>query len=293
MSGGLTKPANETNRASLPSVVRRCAKRSAVRMLSRSCHAGTAFLSASGRSGSLHRGTTFVHERTCKSVHAGMLFAALVNFNKARISSMNLDALDADVLSAILKAITSSRDVRPLFALLSVCKRLSALVQAVLSEQTIEYRILALVQGQVPDEIVCFVERQAARAALRNALPEGSLSLLIDYVNFFIDGRLASPQQVGVLAAPEATASTASTAPTTAPTLHHDPICTAAVTPQVWVLTTAPEGTDPENETAFSLRGLDRVPIARATCRTLRDGTQGAHLSDSSLDFDIDLCPPP
>ena len=137
MSGGLTKPADETNRASLPASVRRCATRSAVWMLSRSCHAGTAFLSASGRSGSLHRGTTFVHERTCKSVHAGMLFAALVNFNKARISSMNLDALDADVLSAILKAITSSRDVRPLFALLSVCKRLSALVQAVLSEQTL------------------------------------------------------------------------------------------------------------------------------------------------------------
>ena len=139
---------------------------------------------------------------------------------------MNLDALDDDVLSAILTAIASSRDFRPLFALLSVCKRLSALVQAVLSEQTIEHRILALVQGQVPDEIVCFVERQAARAALRNALPEGSLSLLIDYVNFFIDGRLASPQ-VGAL--PEAAASTASTA-STAPTLHHDPICPPTVT---------------------------------------------------------------
>lgn len=199
-------------------------------MLSRthsvSCHAGTAFLSASSRSGSLHRGTAFIHERTCKSVHAGMLFAALLNFNKARIFAMNLDALDDDVLSAILKAIASSRDFRPLFALLSVCKRLSALVQAVLSEQTIEHRILALVQGQVPDEIVCFVERQAARAALRGALPEGSLFLLVDYVNFFIDGRLASPQ-VGVL--PEAAASTASTA-STAPTLHHDPICPPAVT---------------------------------------------------------------
>ena len=192
-----------------------------------SCHAGTAFLSASSRSGSLHRGTAFVHERTCKSVHAGMLFAALVNFHKARIA-MNLDALDDDVLSAILKAIASSRDVRPLFALLSVCKRLSALVQAVLSEQTIERRILALVQGQVPDDIVCFVERQAARAALRDALPEGSLFLLVDYVNFFIDGRLASPQ-VGVLPAPEAAASTASTA-STEPTLHHDPICPPAVT---------------------------------------------------------------
>lgn len=195
-------------------------------MLSRthsvSCHAGTAFLSDN-----LHRDTAFVHERTCKSVHAGMLFAALVNFHKARIA-MNLDALDDDVLSAILKAIASSRDVRPLFALLSVCKRLSALVQAVLSEQTIERRILALVQGQVPDDIVCFVERQAARAALRDALPEGSLFLLVDYVNFFIDGRLASPQ-VGVLPAPEAAASTASTA-STEPTVHHDPICPPAVT---------------------------------------------------------------
>jgi hypothetical protein len=194
-------------------------------MLSRthsvSCHAGTAFLSDN-----LHRDTAFVHERTCKSVHAGMLFAALVNFHKARI--LNLDALDDDVLSAILKAIASSRDVRPLFALLSVCKRLSALVQAVLSEQTIERRILALVQGQVPDDIVCFVERQAARAALRDALPEGSLFLLVDYVNFFIDGRLASPQ-VGVLPAPEAAASTASTA-STEPTVHHDPICPPAVT---------------------------------------------------------------
>ena len=192
-------------------------------MLSRthsvSCHAGTAFLSDN-----LHRDTAFVHERTCKSVHAGMLFAALVNFHKARIA-MNLDALDDDVLSAILKAIASSRDVRPLFALLSVCKRLSALVQAVLSEQTIERRILALVQGQVPDDIVCFVERQAARAALRDALPEGSFFLLVDYVNFFIDGRLASPQ-VGVLPAPEAAASTASTEPT----VHHDPICPPAVT---------------------------------------------------------------
>ena len=193
-----------------------------------SCHAGTAFLSDSSRSGSLHRGTAFVHERTCKSVHAGMLFAALVNFHKARILAMNLDALDDDVLSAILKAIASSRDVRPLFALLSVCKRLSALVQAVLSEQTIERRILALVQGQVPDDIVCFVERQAARAALRDALPEGSLFLLVDYVNLFIDGRLASPQ-VGVLPAPEAAASTASTA-STEPTVHHDPICPPAVT---------------------------------------------------------------
>ena len=194
-------------------------------MLSRthsvSCHACTAFLSDN-----LHRDTAFVHERTCKSVHAGMLFAALVNFHKARI--LNLDALDDDVLSAILKAIASSRDVRPLFALLSVCKRLSALVQAVLSEQTIERRILALVQGQVPDDIVCFVERQAARAALRDALPEGSLFLLVDYVNFFIDGRLASPQ-VGVLPAPEAAASTASTA-STEPTVHHDPICPPAVT---------------------------------------------------------------
>jgi len=194
-------------------------------MLSRthsvSCQAGTAFLSDN-----LHRDTAFVHERTCKSVHAGMLFAALVNFHKARI--LNLDALDDDVLSAILKAIASSRDVRPLFALLSVCKRLSALVQAVLSEQTIERRILALVQGQVPDDIVCFVERQAARAALRDALPEGSLFLLVDYVNFFIDGRLASPQ-VGVLPAPEAAASTASTA-STEPTVHHDPICPPAVT---------------------------------------------------------------
>lgn len=194
-------------------------------MLSRthsvSCHAGTAFLSDN-----LHRDTAFVHERTCKSVHAGMLFAALVNFHKARI--LNLDALDDDVLSAILKAIASSRDVRPLFALLSVCKRLSALVQAVLSEQTIERRILALVQGQVPDDIVCYVERQAARAALRDALPEGSLFLLVDYVNFFIDGRLASPQ-VGVLPAPEAAASTASTA-STEPTVHHDPICPPAVT---------------------------------------------------------------
>jgi hypothetical protein len=206
-------------------------------MLSRthsvSCHAGTAFLSAiaDNRSGSLHRDTAFVHERTCKSVHAGMLFAALVSFHKARILAMNLDALDDDVLSAILKAIASSRDVRPLFALLSVCKRLSALVQAVLSEQTIERRILALVQGQVPDDIVCFVERQAARAALRDALPEGSLFLLVDYVNFFIDGRLASPQ-VGVLPAPEAATSTASTASTasTEPTLHHDPICPPAVT---------------------------------------------------------------
>ena len=198
-----------------------------------SCHAGTAFLSAiaDNRSGSLHRDTAFVHERTCKSVHAGMLFAALVSFHKARILAMNLDALDDDVLSAILKAIASSRDVRPLFALLSVCKRLSALVQAVLSEQTIERRILALVQGQVPDDIVCFVERQAARAALRDALPEGSLFLLVDYVNFFIDGRLASPQ-VGVLPAPEAATSTASTASTasTEPTLHHDPICPPAVT---------------------------------------------------------------
>jgi hypothetical protein len=157
-----------------------------------------------------------------------MLFAALVNFHKARILAMNLDALDDDVLSAILKAIASSRDVRPLFALLSVCKRLSALVQAVLSEQTIERRILALVQGQVPDDIVCFVERQAARAALRDALPEGSLFLLVDYVNLFIDGRLASPQ-VGVLPAPEAAASTASTA-STEPTVHHDPICPPAVT---------------------------------------------------------------
>jgi len=194
-------------------------------MLSRthsvSCHACTAFLSDN-----LHRDTAFVHERTCKSVHAGMLFAALVNFHKARI--LNLDALDDDVLSAILKAIASSRDVRPLFALLSVCKRLSALVQAVLSEQTIERRILALVQGQVPDDIVCFVERQAARAALRDALPEGSLFLLVDYVNLFIDGRLASPQ-VGVLPAPEAAASTASTA-STEPTVHHDPICPPAVT---------------------------------------------------------------
>lgn len=194
-------------------------------MLSRthsvSCHAGTAFLSDN-----LHRDTAFVHERTCKSVHAGMLFAALVNFHKARI--LNLDALDDDVLSAILKAIASSRDVRPLFALLSVCKRLSALVQAVLSEQTIERRILALVQGQVPDDIVCYVERQAARAALRDALPEGSLFLLVDYVNLFIDGRLASPQ-VGVLPAPEAAASTASTA-STEPTVHHDPICPPAVT---------------------------------------------------------------
>jgi hypothetical protein len=59
------------------------------------------------------------------------------------------------------------------------------------------------------------------------------------------------------------------------------------------VLTTALEGTDPGNETAFSLRGLDRVPIARARCRTFRDGTQGAHPSDRSLELSISIFPHP